>query len=181
MNCPICQTSVLAPYQLNPQLTSQKCGQCGGQWISSFEFWKWLQTDHARQPAAAPTPTLSASDSGAAAARICPECGHILGKYRVGHSLNFSLERCGNCGGTWFDRNEWEILESGELRDKIHLIFSAAWQQQVRTEDRARHLQKLFVEKIGQKDFAEIRRVREWLSQHPYRRELRAYLDSDEF
>lgn len=178
--CPICQDQILAAHELSADLVSQKCNVCGGQWISSFEFWKWLQSPRLNRREVQSYP-MTASSSESRTARICPECGDILVKYRVGHSLGFSLDRCRNCGGTWFDREEWEILQSGELRDEVHPIFSAAWQQQIRKEDRARHLQKLFTKKVGEEDFAEIKRVKDWLDQHPLRFELRAFLDSDVF
>ena len=181
MNCPVCKTKSLAVCELSPGFVSQKCGTCGGQWISSFEFWKWLENNR-RQVQETPEIQALNQDSGETkSVKTCPECGHLLTKYKVGHSLNFSLDRCGNCGGTWFDRNEWEILQSSELRNKIHLIFSAAWQQHVRQEDRARHLQQLFLEKVGEKDFAEIQRIKKWLIKHPRERDLRAFLNSDEF
>jgi Zn-finger nucleic acid-binding protein len=149
--------------------------------MSSFEFWSWLQAGRDHAPATPAAWTVNAASNETAAARICPECGHILAKYKVGHSLNFALDRCGNCGGIWFDGNEWEVLQKSDLRDKIHLVFSAAWQQQVRHEERARHLEKLFAEKIGGKDFVEIKRIRDWLRKHTYQRELSAFLNTEEF
>ena len=181
MNCPVCKTKTLAACELNPNLVSRKCDTCGGQWISSFEFWRWFESNRIQRQETPAAYALNAASKETKSVKTCPECGHILAKYKVGHSLNFSLDRCGNCGGTWFDRNEWEILQSSELRDKIHLIYSAAWQQQVRKEDRAGHLQKLFAERIGEKDYIEIQRIKKWLDKHPHRQVLRAFLDSDEF
>jgi len=180
MNCPVCKTKTLAAFKLNPDLVSQKCDTCGGQWISSYEFWKWLENHRHQCPETQEPCTLNAASNETRSVKTCPECGHILAKYKVGHALHFSLDRCGNCGGTWFDRNEWEILQAGELQDKIHLICSATWQQQVQKEDRARHLQKLFAERIGEKDFIEIQRVKAWLDHHPHRQALRAFLDSND-
>ena len=181
MNCPVCKTSTLAAHELSANLTSQKCATCGGQWISSFEFWKWLEGDRIHTQETPAACDLSAVSNETVSAKICPECGHFLSKFKVGHSLGFSLDRCGNCGGTWFDRNEWEILQSSELRSQIHLIFSAAWQQQVQNADRARHLQELLTDKIGENDFVEIKRIKEWLDQHPHRQSLLAFLNSDAF
>jgi Zn-finger nucleic acid-binding protein len=104
-----------------------------------------------------------------------------MAKFKVGRSLDFSLDRCGQCGGIWFDKNEWEILEGMDLQGQIHLIFSDVWQHRVRDAEDAKHLEKLFVEKVGERNFVEIKRIREWLDQHPHRRELRAYLDHGEF
>jgi Zn-finger nucleic acid-binding protein len=182
MNCPVCKTQKLTARELNPSLTAQQCTQCRGQWISSFEFGRWFENNRAQhpQPALVP-PALNAVTPETPSAKLCPECGHILARYKVGHALDFSLDRCGHCGGTWFDQNEWEILQNSDVRDKIHLIFSSAWQQQVRQESRTRHLQALFAEKVGEKDFREITRIKAWLNSHPKRGELSAFLNSDEF
>ncbi|NQZ56771.1 MAG: zf-TFIIB domain-containing protein [Lentisphaeraceae bacterium] len=33
-------------------------------------------------------------------------------KCRVGHGLQFYVERCATCGGVWLDKNEWESLKA---------------------------------------------------------------------
>src|SRR3954452_1421752 len=176
MICPVCKTPTLIAHDLDQNLVSQRCTTCGGQWINSFQFWKWLEEHRATPHEVAAARTIDLPTSETKGVKVCPECGRILAKYKVGHSLGFSLDRCGNCGGSWFDRNEWEILQSGDLRDQIHLIFSDTWQHRVRDQERARHLQELFAQRVGEKDFAEIRRIKEWLNQHPQRQELFGYL-----
>jgi len=180
MKCPVCKMSELAAHEASPDFVSLKCRDCGGQWISCYEYWRWFQANPGPPKGAAVEPLpMTTHETGTA--RLCPECGHVLARFKVGHALDFTLDRCGECGGTWFDRNEWEILTSGPLHDRIHYIFTAAWQKQVRNEDRVRHLQRLFAQKIGEKDYVEIRRIKEWLTIHPHRRELCAFLLTDEF
>ncbi|MDB6124846.1 MAG: hypothetical protein JWQ71_3839 [Pedosphaera sp.] len=180
MNCPVCKTRTLATHALEHNLISWKCDDCGGQWINSFQFWKWLEEHQPNHEGVSPrTPDLTSNETKAV--KTCPECNHILAKYKVGHSLPFSLDRCGHCGGIWFDKNEWEILQGLNLHEEIHHIFSAPWQHRVRNEERARHLQALFAEKIGVQDFEEIKRIKEWLNQHPHRDELHQYLNNKDF
>ena len=100
-------------------------------------------------------------------------------RYKVGHKLSFSLDRCGNCGGTWFDGNEWETLRGGELWDQLHLIFSPAWQNRIRRENQAEHLREQFAAKLGPADFAESNRIKNWLDNHPHRDAILAYLMSE--
>jgi len=179
MNCPVCKTRTLVTHSLTPTLASWKCDNCGGQWINSFQFWKWIDEGGPQSRTTGTTDNaalLSATETKGA--KICPECGRILAKYKVGHELDFSLDRCGNCGGIWFDRNEWEILQSRDLQKEIHLIFSDSWQHRVRDEECTRHLQELLIQKIGQNDFAEIKRIKEWLKTHPHRQELFGFLNS---
>src|SRR5579859_742936 len=137
MDCPVCHTKTLAKHDLGQDLESWKCATCGGQWLNSYHFWKWLEDHPPTRRATTSAPPLDLPSGETKGARICPECGHILAKYKVGHSLDFSLDRCGQCGGIWFDKNEWEILESLDLQAQIHLIFSDAWQHRVRNEERA--------------------------------------------
>lgn len=94
--------------------------------------------------------------------------------------MGFALDRCGNCGGTWFDRNEWEVLQGSEFWNQIHLIFSPAWQNRVRHTEHVEQLQAQFAKKVGAADFAEAKRIKTWLDQHPHREAILGYLISEE-
>jgi Zn-finger nucleic acid-binding protein len=54
MNCPVCKTRTLTTQNLKPDLVSWKCDTCGGQWVNSFQFWKWLEESKHEKTAAAP-------------------------------------------------------------------------------------------------------------------------------
>ena len=180
MNCPVCKNSVLVSFELRPTVTAQKCPACGGQWLGSLQFDKWIEaarTGGAGNTAASAAPSHVTELKGI---RICPECGHFMARFKVGASLAFTLDRCGNCGGTWFDQNEWEILQGSEVWDQIHLIFSPAWQARIRHAGQVEHLQALFAERVGAADFAEAKRVKAWLEKHPHREAILGYLHSDE-
>ncbi len=77
----------------------------------------------------------------------------------------------------WFDRNEWEVLKSRNLHDDVHTIFTAFWQSGVRKEEMRKNLDYMYLTKFGEEDYAEIKRVRAWLDEHPRRTELLAYLN----
>ncbi len=97
-------------------------------------------------------------------------------KYKVGHGIGFSLNRCGHCGGVWFDKNEWEIMKSRNLNDDVHLVFSEAWQSAVRHEEHQNAMDEILRKQIGDEDLKEIQRVKTWLQGHPKSGELYAYL-----
>jgi Zn-finger nucleic acid-binding protein len=175
MNCLACKTISLVPHDLETNLTSFECPACGGRWIEAFQYWNWLhQLGNNLPEHPAQETELPVADSKEA--KICPECGRILSRCRVGHDLHFVVERCVGCGGIWFDRNEWENLKSRNLHDDVHFIFSAAWQAKVRKEELETKLDELLRAKVGKQDFAEIQRIREWLRAHPFGRQLYAYL-----
>src|SRR5262245_32121102 len=119
MNCPVCKNSALASFGLRPNVMSQKCPTCGGQWLSSLQFDKWLEAVRTGSAKSMSAPVLPAPATELKKVRICAECGHFMTRFKVGSPLGFTLDRCGNCGGTWFDRNEWEILQASEFWDQI--------------------------------------------------------------
>jgi Zn-finger nucleic acid-binding protein len=179
MKCPACNTIALVAFELQSNVTACRCTGCGGLWLGSQEFSNWIeaiQTGKAAESTNSPNPTPTDETK---TAKICPGCGHVMTRYKIGHPHSFSLDRCGNCGGTWFDGSEWEILRGGPLWDQIHLIFSPAWQNRIRREGQAEHLRAQFAAKLGPDDFAESKRVKAWLEDHPHREAILAYLISE--
>jgi Zn-finger nucleic acid-binding protein len=109
-------------------------------------------------------------------AKLCPECGKILLKYKVGHGLDFYVDHCSACGGIWLDQNEWQALEALNLHDEIHRIFSTAWQKQIRQENLAQTMEAVFKNRFGEESYAKAKEIREWLNTHPQKDELMAFL-----
>ena len=179
MKCPVCNTVALALFELQTNVVARKCASCGGLWLGSQEFSNWIEAIQTGKATESANPATPAPTNEPKTAKICPGCGHLMTRYKVGHTLSFSLDRCGNCGGTWFDGNEWETLRGGPLWDQIHLIFSPAWQNQIRREDQAEHLRAQFAAKLGPADFAESNRIKLWLDGHPHRETILAYLISE--
>lgn len=174
MNCPVCKMSALYPKDLETNLPALECGLCSGRWVSSWQYWKWKErSGNDLPPADAESADPPVDDS--TAAKLCPECGHFLRRYPVGAGLTFSLDRCGNCGGMWFDRNEWEVLKKHGLHD-VHKIFSEIWQHQVLSEEQAKARERLYLDKFGPDDYARASEIKGWIDGHPLKSELRAFL-----
>jgi Zn-finger nucleic acid-binding protein len=181
MKCPVCKTIALLPSSLESNLTCRHCDQCRGNWVQSFEYWKWREQhkgslpennpDHSAQPANSPDP-----HTGALRAKLCPECNGILIRYRVGHGVSFSIDQCGNCGGVWFDKDEWESLKSRNLHDDVYTIFTAPWQKQVHSQDSLHAQEEIYRKKFGEEGFEEIKRMKEWIDEHPRKQEIIAFL-----
>ena len=179
MNCPVCRTLRLDAVEIQANLTAQKCSVCTGLWLTSAEFSNWIDAVRNNEPfdplsVATPSPTLEPKT-----AKVCAECGHLMTRYKVGHSLPFSLDRCGHCGGTWFDANEWETLTSGPLRSQIHLIFTPGWQSRIRQQEQAAEFRAQLAAKLGPVDFDVMNRVKAWLTGHPHREVILAHLNSE--
>ena len=174
MNCPVCKNIVLLPGQLEDNLPARGCSRCGGRWVAGASYWQWLEQRGQAADASAPAAQAEVHESGAA--KLCPECGRFLTRCKVGHGVDFHLDRCANCSGFWFDANEWEILKARALHDDVHFVFSAAWQAQLAQTQRQLAHEQMLLEKLGQADFEEIKRIKAWLDAHPRRTELYAHL-----
>jgi Zn-finger nucleic acid-binding protein len=176
----MCKTKELDFSPLENNLMSRYCDKCGGNWIPSFEYWKWREQHKDGLPetrveqAVPPNP----APSGALIVKLCPECNKILTQYRVGHGASFSIDKCGNCGGIWFDKNEWEALKARDLHDDIYLIFTAPWQDKVRSQESRRAQEALYRNNFGDEGFNEMQRVKAWIDGHPRKQEILAYLTS---
>jgi Zn-finger nucleic acid-binding protein len=173
-SCPACREHTLAPAQLDPLLPSHACTRCGGQFIRGEHYRAWLEHPE-RKPSDA-NPQTSGDVHDSTRAMLCPECGKLLARYRVGHGLSFFIDRCAGCGGIWLDANEWQALARTGLTDRIHLVFSTAWQAQILREQQQRAAEQRLVERIGQQDFDRLKELADWVETHPHFSEISAYL-----
>ena len=176
MKCPVCTTVTLQASADAQPPQRLVCGECGGQWVRASQYWKWLDAHGQNLPE---TPPESAADLpvvDTTQAKLCPECGHLLTRRKVGHGIDFHVDRCATCGGFWFDRNEWEVLVSRDLHDDVHFIFSAAWQHQLAEEEQRATYEKRIEAILGADDFAKVRAFRQWAHEHEQRGTVMAFL-----
>jgi Zn-finger nucleic acid-binding protein len=187
MICPVCKNAELREQELETNLKTSCCDQCGGHWVPSSQYWDWRggQGGAETEPEEnVPSSETAIEEDGSSEivvedhkeAKICPECSHILTRRPVGRGLDFSLDRCGTCGGLWFDKNEWQVLKRHGLHEEVHFIFSAAWQAQVAKADKTRAYEERLQRLLGTEEFARAVEVRQWLQAHPHRNSLLAFL-----
>ncbi len=176
MDCPSCKTGLLVDKTLEENLRAEQCSDCGGCWLSSEAYQRWLD-GHGPTLPEKPYSEVSFDVVDSSLAKLCPACGRMLLKFKVGHGIDFHLDRCGGCNGVWLDRNEWEVLASRNLHDEVHSIFTTYWQQQVRGDELRASMTRRYQGRFGTEDYQEIRRIRAWLDGHPLRPALLAYLN----
>lgn len=177
MNCPVCGMATLMAVEDDDQLRSLRCTSCKGQWIPASRYWEWIERHGQNLPErAADEDDEPLAVQETQRIKTCPECRHFLIRYRVGHGLNFAIERCSACGGLWFDANEWDLLKQRNLHDDVHYIFSASWQLRAQREEEAKQRDARLLRQLGQADFAEVTRMRNWLDGHARRSAILAYL-----
>ena len=175
MNCPVCKTPQLLSTELESNLTSLKCPDCGGNWISGAEYWKWLEKHGPNLPErVAEDEELALAEPGKYL--DCPECRFRMQKYLVGHGLSFTLDHCEGCKGIWLDSNEWETLKKYNLHDDINSMLTSFWQARAQKEPRRKHLEQIYIRRFGADDYRELTRIRAWLETRQNKQDLLAYL-----
>ena len=179
MNCPVCKTVALQESALEPDLLAQTCATCGGHWLTATAYEDWLSTAGSGETAA-DTSTEPTEPVDTPQAKLCPSCKRILARQKVGHGLTFGIDHCGACNGVWLDPGEWESLRFHGLHRLLHRIATAPWQREVWQEEHRKARQALYTERLGESDYAEIQKIRGWLSDHPHRAMLLAYLIADD-
>ncbi len=170
MKCPSCGSAAgLTPTSLEPWLNGLECPACGGLWIpgAAFRTW-WLSRPERRPQGAVPTAAPLPTEDGPYLRR-CPECDHILARYRVGLGLTFCIDRCRHCSGMWFDRQEWQALRSRDLHEALPHVLTDEWQQELRVADRAVREEQWLLAQLGAEDLERIRQMKRWLNEHPQR------------
>ena len=176
MHSPVYPETTMQLRELEPGLEVYECPRSGGLWIplQSYLTWKERQARGTTAPATDLAPTLQ--DDSARQALICPESGRLLLRYRVGHGLQFHLDRSPVTGGVWLDKGEWEALKSRGLHVTLHLIFTAAYQRQIRSSEYVHTLTEKFRDRIGAADFSKVAEFGAWVAGHPKRRDIFCYL-----
>jgi Zn-finger nucleic acid-binding protein len=182
MQSPIYSDTTMLLREIEPGLTAYECPKSGGFWIPLQSYTAWQEKHPSRQSdASANSNTPVVQDDSARRALICPESGRLLLRYRVGHGLPFHIERSPATGGVWLDKGEWEALKNKGLHTSLHLIFTAAYQRQVRSTEYDQTIKETFRDRIGAADFSKVVEFGTWLANHPRRRDICCYLlDSGE-
>jgi len=176
MKCPVCKTAALHSLESEEQPRRLVCDKCEGQWVKSFQYWKWLNAHGINLPEKPAEEDEQLPTKDSTKAKLCPECGHLLSRNKVGHGLNFHIDRCPTCGGFWFDKNEWEILKSRNLHDDVHFIFSAAWQHKIAKEEDRGAYESRIETILGKQDCTKVRNFKKWTATHPKRNTIMAFL-----
>lgn len=177
LNCPVCKTVVLASGTLDGSLVAHPCPQCGGQWIAPKDYWAWLETRNVTtpEPPAAENP-VDLPVKQDEKPKFCPDCGRFMRRHKVGHGVSFIMDRCGTCGGFWLDANEWEVLASRHIHERLHFVASDAWQAEVARQEREKGHERIVREKLGAEDLERIKQIKAWIEGHPRKAELYAVL-----
>jgi Zn-finger nucleic acid-binding protein len=177
LKCPICKDVLLGDGMLDSNLVAHPCAQCGGQWIAPKDYWKWLEGRKVVTPDPPPADNpIDLPVKQTDTPKFCPDCGRFLGRHKVGHGVAFSIDRCGTCGGFWLDANEWQVLQSRHIHERLHFVASDAWQADVAREEREKGHEQIVLGKVGAEDLEKIKGIKAWIDGHAHKAELYAFL-----
>lgn len=173
MQCPSCKKKTMVSTDIATGLRGQMCNECSGVWIDRAKYDAWRVKQSGDLPETTMPAQLAVSDSHKA--KICPQCGHLLLPYRIGHGLSFSIDYCGACGGVWCDRGEWDSIKARNLHDNLHDIVSQHWQTAVRQSDVQESIEQTYARHLGA-SYTKAQEVRTWLREQPQKALILAYL-----
>jgi hypothetical protein len=179
MQSPIDPHPALERTQLNEGLIAYRCPLSGGHWIPQESYWQWQHSLADRKPATTVEPLDQSQSAFDGQVKLCPETGTIMTRYRVGHGLNFHIERSAT-GGIWLDGGEWEALCRGNMHQCLHLIFCAPWQKSVREKQQMDAYEAMLKERLGSDLMSRLHTLRTELSTNPHRAAAIAFLHLDE-
>ena len=173
MQCPLCKKHTLEQTDLAPDLTGLACRDCAGVWIArnNYDSWRARQSGDRQEAATATEFAVTETHK----AKLCPQCGHLMLPYRVGHGLAFAIDYCGACGGVWFERNEWEAIKAKNLHDNLHDIVSTHWQTAVRQTAVQEVIEQAYKRLLGA-SYDKAAEMRAWLRGQPQKGLILAYL-----
>ena len=180
MKCPVCKIDSLDPVSLVGDLSANQCSNCGGVFIQSNAYLSWQ-----RKLGGSSLPEKEGSIEidpswDIRELKLCSNCGHMMGRFKIIPDTDFYLDRCRNCNGIWLDRNEWDVLVDRNLYDNLNDFFTKPWQSQLHATETRNHMDQIYLEKFGPEDYERIKEMREWLWSHANLGMLLAFLQSDD-
>jgi Zn-finger nucleic acid-binding protein len=179
MKCPVCKLDTLDSNTLVEGLPAKRCSNCEGVWIDSNAYIAWWKSKDedatAQQVKSSMDPAWNVDEL-----KLCPNSGHIMGRYKIFPDTEYYLDRCGHCNGIWFDKSEWDALVELNLHDNVNEFFTRPWQDDMHAAETRNHMEKLYLEKFGADDYERIKQTREWLKNHSKQGMLLAFLQASD-
>ena len=174
MICPVCDHRALIEGKLKRGPVAQLCQECGGSWITAIDYRNWQenQDGKAKKKGRKSKPVFE----DIKVAKKCPDDASILSRYRISADLDVWLDQCQTCRGIWFDKGEWKLLADKDLHLKLNKYFTEVWQRDIQEEEGRRRREERYEERWGKGNYKRIKRMHQWLLEHPERDAIISYL-----
>lgn len=171
LSCPTCgpEVGLFSVLLAEPALQVDQCRRCGGMWIPAIGYGEWLERDREDGEAEQDVEVPEFELRDGPFLRRCPTCAYILGRYRVGPEVPFTIDRCHKCGGIWLDAHEWEVLKAKRLHQRLNMIFTQEWQEGLRRRQAAEEEDAYRRRILGSDGYERLLEFEDWVKGHPYR------------
>ncbi len=177
MKSPIAPHTPLTRKELLPQLFVYECGISDGIYIPAHSYWSWLQKQPERLPQLPHSSESYIPSAEPTDAKLCPESGLMMQRYRVGNDFSFTIDRSPT-GGIWLDQGEWNALQERQFHDELHLIFTHPWQNKARRDELEQASEERLRHDLGDTLFQAITDLKAQLAHTPHKEKALAYLIS---
>ena len=154
--------------------------KCGGALLSLLNYRHWSEhhnVDHDVEKVESLTvedEDIGADDNNSA--QLCPKCGRMMTKFRIGLESNNRIDLCSGCDEAWLDNGEWRLLKQLELHEKLPKIFTDEWQRSIRQQRQQQVVKSKYTELLGEEDFRKVDEFKNWLDQHADKATIKQYL-----
>lgn len=178
MRSPVASHKQMQRINLEDGLVAFQCSESGGVFLPVESYFRWLSSHSGRLPhLPVHKGDVEVALEDSKGVKICPESGQIMQRFHVGHGFSFYLDRSPS-GSVWLDKGEWESLKGRNFHDELHLIFTAPWQERVRTEEKQEAQRCMLKDRLGLDLYSRLEALREELSELDSRDLALAYLQN---
>jgi Zn-finger nucleic acid-binding protein len=175
--CPECKTPTLEAGRLAEDLTTDRCRQCGGHWVTYNRYFAYVHGKPALKGAAAGDIGVEqAGPTDSRVIKVCPACARFMRYFPVAADLSFGIDICHACGGIWLNEGEWPVLVARGLHRQLHAIGTELWQAELAAKRRTLAEHAALVKRLGEADVVELERIVKWINGHAQRMVVVAHL-----
>ena len=158
MKCPKCKDHELKKRGYDSPV---HCKKCGGMWL---EFDKIPRFTESLSSSSVDGNEINLNDEKNG---LCPSGHGIMVRAKVDADEPFFLEKCGACGGIWFDSGEWQRVANSNLTEKLNEFWCASWQARQRKEKGRQRYLDANRQFLGEELFDSLMKLSETLKNHP--------------
>lgn len=176
MDCPSC-SGQLKPTKLEADLPAMHCIDCDGSLVSLLIYRAWSERYPQQIESTPETINEELDVAESKQGLLCPKCRRIMQKFAISAESEHKIDLCSFCDEAWLDQGEWRLLKQLELADKLSTIITAPWQYKIKKAVFEQKNEQRWLDKLGEADFGEASKIRDWLLQHPKADELLRFLN----